>query len=224
MQTKTTTMLISTDSLKISLGLRFAYNKYPSFGFINHRKRFYASTSKGNKDYSLISNTLRLMDSSFTTNGFIANNDTQRFIESFVYNEFSSSVVVKPNYVAHVDTNILGVTVSSYINSKVDILNTYVDSLFEVTKQDAIKSNSNKITACLTYEILCKIGKPFILSICIHHFLIILTYQHTENDNYTNLLAISIKIGKLLVQKYLVELNTINKSDIRPSYSSFLTT
>lgn len=56
-----------------------------------------------------------------------------------------------------------------------------------------------------------------------HHFLIIFTHQHTDNDRYTNLLALSIKIGKLIVQKYLVELNG-DKSDVKVSYSTFLAT
>ena len=188
--------------------------------------RFYASGSKGQKDYSLISNTLRKLDSSLAVNGFVVNESSQRFIESFVYNEFESNTTKRPNYIASIDTNILGSTVSNYINSKLDMLNTYIDSLFEVSKQNAEKkTKSNNINASFTYEVLNKVGKQFVLSICIHHFLIILTHQDTQHEeyNYTNLLGISISIGKKLVQKYLFEINTVNKGEIKPSYSSFLT-
>ena len=136
------------------------------------------------KDSSLISNTLRILDSSLTANGFIANNDTQIFIESFVQDEFVSSTNVKSNYVASVDISIVGDTVSKCVNSKLYILNTYIDSLYESAEHDANnKPMSNKITGCLTHELLSKVGKQFILSTCIHHFLILLTYKKTEYDN-----------------------------------------
>lgn len=164
------------------------------------------------------------MDSNFTDKGFIANEKTQKFIEGFVYSEFSSNTVTKPNYVANVNTNLLGNVLATYVNSKIGMLNTYIDSLLEVTKQDAEKLNSNKNAANHMYhEILSKVGKEVILSVCLHHFLIIFTHQYTdnENDQYTNLLAFSIKAGKSLVQKYLFALNS-DKGKPRSSYSSFL--
>lgn len=196
------------------------------FNISLNRKRFYASTTKGKKEYSLISKTLRKLDSSLSVNGFVANNDTQRFIESFVYNENTNNVDAKPNFIASVDTSILGGAVSNYVNNKLDMMNTYIDSLFKVVKQDADKGKSKNITAYFIHEVLSKVGINYILSTCVHHFLIILTQQHTQNDeyNYTNLLAISIKIGKKIVQKYLVVMNTVNKGESKPSYSSFLDT
>lgn len=148
--------------------------------------------------------------------------------------KFYNNKPIKPNIIASVDTSIVGGSVSDYVNGKVSMLNTYIDSLLKVVKQDVdynkYRSEVNYNTAPLTHEVLSKVGKNYIFSICVHHFLIILTHQHTENENYnyTNLLSISIKIGKKLFQKYLVDLNTksVNKDEAsaRPSYSSFLST
>jgi hypothetical protein len=100
--------------------------------------RCYASNRKKLKDYSLISNTLRKLESSFAAplNGFRSNEDTQRFIETFVYNEFDNNVKEKTNYVANIDTSILGATVSNYVSGKLKTLNNYIDSLFEVAEHD----------------------------------------------------------------------------------------
>ena len=173
------------------------------------------------------------MDSSFSADGFRANDDTQRFIESYVQTEFDNNVDTKPNYVAKVDTSILGAPVSNYIHGKTDLLNVYIDSLFEAVEHEfnkykniKSKSKNNNVSVALVYEVLTKVGKKPVSSICMHQFLLVLTHQdsHNENNNYTNLLGLSINIGKTLVQRYLSEINTVEEGVEKPSYSRFYET
>ena len=132
--------IVKRNNNNFSLSSCFAINRYYVSTLLpNFRKK----RNKG-KDYSLIINTLGLLDSPLSVNGFVANEKTQKFLEGFLYNEFSSNAVVKPNYVASVNTALLGDTMGKYINSKTSMLNTYIGSLLKVTKQEAAKFNAKK--------------------------------------------------------------------------------
>ena len=232
---------LSKDVTMDSRGRLYSTPKNPTLSISNHDSRYYftlihhnsftqtwnrqfASMSKGKQTHSLISDLLQNMDSKYSIDGFTANEETQRSIEKYVSDEFRN-IVPSKTYVASVDTSLLGNVVSSYVNSKLDLLNRYTDSLFKVAEQEA--RNKKKVTAVFTYDILNKVDKYFIIGVCIHHFLTTLTHQDTENDsNYTNLLGVSVKIGKKLVQKYIFELskNVVDVNNVKVSYSSFLNT
>ena len=144
--------------------------------------RSFAYMGKEKHKYSLINDTLRRLDTKYTIEGFISNEETLRFIEQFVSNEYAGVESTK-NYVASVDTSILGKSVSDYVNGKLEMLNKYIDTLFLVSKQNA--TNKKNISADFLCDVLNRVGKDFILSICIHHFLVTLTHQDTDTK-YSN--------------------------------------
>lgn len=185
----------------------------------------YYSKSRVGRDYTLFYSVLLKLKSSIDNKGFIVNEDTERFIEQFLINEFDSDNK-NTSYLGDVNTDMLGGIVSKYILSKEGILTTYIGNLAMSLKQEINKSNNKKEEACFTYEVISTIGTPFIRSICTYHFLILLTHYNTvDGDNYdynskNNLLSISIDIGKTLVQKYFVMLRNIKPhNQPRLSYS-----
>lgn len=60
------------------------------------------------------------------------------------------------------------------------------------------------------YKVISTVDKKYIKSLCIYHFLLVLTHSNTEDededeDQY-NLVSNSVKIGRKLVRKYIYEL------------------
>lgn len=110
---------------------------------------------------------------------------------------------------------------SNYVNSKLPLFNSYIKNLLKAVEQEALDNKTNKDnkdnkdnkvnnkynkninsdTALFMNEVLSKVGEKFIINVCVHNFLVISIHQNTYHDdyhNYTNLLTISIKMGKNL--------------------------
>ena len=141
------------------------------------------------------------------------------------------SKITNRNYVAYLDTSILGGTVSKYVLDKIDILTIYIDKLFKSIEDKSSKKTLNyallDLTDAFTCEVLNTVSRQAVLNSCLHHFLVIFTYRDTKDDEYsthTNLLKVYINIAKGLFQRYIIQKNVISKDGVKPSYSSFLKT
>ena len=89
-------------------------------------------------------------------NSYIAGNETQLYIEKFIFNQFqehdklinnltgSSSNVSKSNYVPYVDTNLLSNILFTYIFDKLHTLSLYISKLLVSVNQKFDKMNITK--------------------------------------------------------------------------------
>lgn len=84
------------------------------------------------------------MKSCLDNKGFIVNEDTQFFIESFILNEYVSSDNENTNYIGKVNTNILDGVVGKYIQSKENMFVTYINNLDNNIKQEMGKSRKKE--------------------------------------------------------------------------------
>ena len=109
---------------------------------LNINKRAYSA--KGEKIYySLITNILSKLDSSFSNKGFIANEITQPYIGEFVSSVFVSKHTKTP-FISKVDPSITGGVVSKYLKEKMDELNIYTRSLlYSLKHNDKKKKGKN---------------------------------------------------------------------------------
>lgn len=56
------------------------------------------------------------------------------------------------------------------------------------------------------YKVISTVDKKYIKSLCIYHFLLVLTHSNPEDEDQYNLVSNSVKIGRKLVRKYIYEL------------------
>ena len=83
---------------------------------------------------------------------------------------------------------------------------------------------SNRFDLTLKANIITSLDKAFIRNLCLFHFLLVYTYQNSDNDKNYASVPVSIKIGKKMFSKYINDLKEkhINKSEKFITYTSWL--
>lgn len=141
---------------------------------------------------------------------FIANNETQTFIESLILNEFNLHDNKNIRLLGEIDPKLLGNTVSNYILDRNDTLIKYICNL------ENSLNDSDKTSEMFMKLVVQVTGVEFITSLCLYNFLVILSQQDTrdfDDNSYfseelsqeSSLVSIAVKIGKSLVHRYLSE-------------------
>jgi hypothetical protein len=87
---------------------------------------------------------------------------------------------------------------SKYIIDKEDTIKLYINKLQAFYRENKI----TRTDQILMKEIINTIDNDFIINLCLLHFLLIYTYQNSDNDKNYNLLSVSITIGNKLINKY----------------------
>lgn len=73
-------------------------------------------------------------------------------------------------------------------------------------------------------EILNNVSKGFMKNLCLLHFLLVFTHQNSDNDQYYNMISVSISMGDKLINKYfnILRARYIKESNTNISYSLFI--
>lgn len=152
-------------------------------------------------------------------NTFKNDENSQRSIESIVFEdyEFNYSANSTKFISGGINTEILTPMLNKMIYDKTDIIKVYIKNL--LNEQNEVlnnPNNANKFSEIIKAKITTSFDVDFLFSICITHFLLIYTYQDTEEDKFLASINVSINIGKKMFAKYLNNLkaeyykNTLN--------------
>jgi hypothetical protein len=133
--------------------------------------------------------------------GFISNEDTQKSIENLIIDEFGLfSSNNKKYYLSGINTELLGPILSKYIIDRQDLIVSYIDKL----KNSYNVNDSSRTDQVFIREIINTVDKDFILNLCLLHFLLVYVHQDSGNDEFSELVGISVKIGKKIVKRYFL--------------------
>ena len=174
---------------------------------------------------SFVSNLLKSLAD--PNNVLINNEQSQRSIENIVFDDYEEAFSRNTTrFIAGgINTEVLGPLLSKFIFEKKDIVNTYIDNLSKA--QDDILNNHNntdKSELTLMAKIITSLSKDTIFSLCITHFILVYSYQETEEDKQFATLPTSIKIGKKMFSKYINNLKDeyLNNGNTYITYTNWL--
>lgn len=139
-------------------------------------------------------------------NVFKNDENSQRSIENIVFEdyEFNYSANSTKYISGGINTQILSPMLNKMIYDKTDIIKVYINNLLK--EQNEVLNNPNnvnKFNDIIKAKILTSFNVDSLFNICLTHFLLIYTYQDTEEDKFLASINVSINIGKKMFSKYL---------------------
>lgn len=154
--------------------------------------------------------------------GKLNNEEFQRRIETLIINEFDDffSNNTKDYIMGGVNMNILSPSLTKYILSKEGVLKDYIIKF----KKHYKETTTIRKDQLFIRDILSIVDKEFLHNLCLVHFLMIYTYQNSDNDKNYNTLKVSISIGNKILNRYfnlLREKYNLN-NEVEISYSDYL--
>ncbi len=215
---------------------KFSGLSLPPFGYINYSQMYSTlvgtthatgaadskvslASTNSTKDYSskFITHLLKLLYSDNNTK-YYNNFELQKSIESIIIDEydlFFSNNAYKYT-IGGIDRNILGGSLTKYVSSKEELLTFYIDKL----KKSYSENKYSREEEIFIGNIINKLDSKFILNLCLVHYLLVYTYQKSDNDKNYNLLGVSIIIGNKMLNKYF---NTLKyEQNATTLYSEFV--
>jgi len=106
-------------------------------------------------------------------------------------------------YVGGINTQLLNPIVSKYVLDKKPLLYKYIDNLL-LEQIDIL--NKTEVTKKADYTFIATIissfDQSYIRNLCIYYFLLVYTYQDSENDKNYAAVPVSINIGKKMFRNY----------------------
>lgn len=136
-------------------------------------------------------------------------------MESIILDEFETIFI--PNktkfLVGGVNIDNLNPILNKYILDKKPLLDIYIGKLTgNIKKELKVSDKNTKYDKIFINTIISTIDPDYIYNLCLHHFLIIYTYENTEDEKNTLLVPVSVAIGKKLVTKYF---NTLREMEYK---------
>jgi hypothetical protein len=135
--------------------------------------------------------------------------NSQRAIENIVFEdyEFNYSANSAKYIRGGINTQILNPMLNKMILDKSEIIKVYINNL--LNEQNEVLNNPNNVDKfgdIIKAKIITSFSVTSLFDICITHFLLIYTYQDTEEDKFLASINVSINIGKKMFSKYLNKL------------------
>lgn len=142
-------------------------------------------------------------------NVFRNDENSQRAIENIVFEdyEFNYSANSAKYIRGGINTQILNPMLNKMILDKSEIIKVYINNL--LNEQNEVLNNPNNVDKfgdIIKAKIITSFSVTSLFDICITHFLLIYTYQDTEEDKFLASINVSINIGKKMFSKYLNKL------------------
>lgn len=173
------------------------------------------SSPKNSRDLS--SNFVSKLLNSFNDPNNVLINDeaSQRIIENIIFDDydFIFSNNTRNYIVGGINTELINPILSKYILDVQSNMDTYIDNLYK--QEYHILNNSKKTNKgidenILAATIITSLDKKVIRNFCLHQFLLVYTFQHSENDKHYASVPVSIKIGKKMFIRYINDLKFID--------------
>ncbi len=157
-----------------------------------------SSSDKTSKFVAHLLNSFKISDS-------CSNEENQKRIETIIIDEFDSVFSNnKTKYiVGGVNTDLLNTLLNKYIISKETDLRFYISNLIDSSKDFLKDDKTTRLDKALKAKVIISNDKDLIFNLCLLHFLLIYTYQNSDNDTNNVLLPLSIGIGKKMFNRYL---------------------
>jgi len=136
----------------------------------------------------------------------LSNKQNQVQLKNLILEEFNLfySTNKKTFEISGINTEMLTPVVNRYILGKLESINLYIDRLLD------IKPSSNKEDKLFLHEIITTVGKEYISSLALLHFLLILTHQHVSDDKNCILTSVVVSMGSKIINKYFTVLKSRN--------------
>lgn len=175
------------------------YNKVKAFATIK-------SSPESVESYSdMTSKFVAHLLNSFKISDSCSNEENKKCIETIIIDEFDSVFSNnKTKYiVGGVNTDLLNTVLNKYIISKETDLRLYISNLI-ASSEDFLKDDkTTRLDKALKAKVIISIDEDLIYNLCLLHFLLIYTYQNSDNGTNNVLLPLSIAIGKKMFNRYL---------------------
>jgi hypothetical protein len=130
----------------------------------------------------------------------ISNEEIQKRMESIILNEFdvfysNNKLNYSKNGINH---DILVPPFIKYLLEKEELIKDNI-VIFKKFYKD---KKSSRLDQMFIAEILSVVNSAFISNVCMSHFLLVYTYQKSDNDKYYNLINVSITMANKLLNRY----------------------
>lgn len=144
-------------------------------------------------------------------NTFKNNEDSQKSIENIVFDDYE--YYYSPNstkyMIGGINSEILTPMLKNLIMDKTVTIKSYANNLLNEQKQVLNNTKyANKFDDIIKANVTTSFDVDGLFNICITHFLLIYTYQDTEEDKFLASANVSVNIGKKMFTKYLNKLKT----------------
>jgi hypothetical protein len=164
----------------------------------------------------------KILHSVYTNNAknYVSNEVNQIAIEELVFDQYATLFTNYKGYsMGDINTSLLTGRLKEYILDKGDELTTRVKDLQEYYVNIDNKSNKKKEDIFIG-SVVSSLDTNFILNLCLLHFIIISSYQNTEDKDKFYSINVAMDIGRKMMRKYLYILKC---SDIAYKYVSYST-
>ena len=145
------------------------------------------------------------IESYIKSKNFEASREVQLQLEQYLLDFKSEVTKTEPTLISNVDVRRLSGPVASYIDKKSPLIYMYVNALLK----------SNKKNDLYIISMLNRVGSQFIFDNCVYFLLKILTHRKTGNFDLLGVTSIGVKVGNIIVDKYLRLIKADDKSNFK---------
>ena len=150
---------------------------------------------------SFLLNTLNDPNNTFT------NSETsQRLIENIIFDEYESLFSGNTNtfMTGGIKPEILGPRLKNYLDSKRATLHRYINNIIDIQKDILVDSKmSKRLDAILMAKIIISLDLSELHNLCLSQFLLVYTYQDSEEVKQFASVPVSVKLGKRMFSIYI---------------------
>jgi hypothetical protein len=184
--------------------------------FVDSNEKFY-----GNYTSKFMKHLLDVLFENNEGNENISLVEIQKRIELLIINEFD--IFYSDNQVKYIG----GITSNTLVPSFIKYILGKEDSVRESLKK--LKDRYKKIKTIrkdelFKAEIYSVVDTKYLVNLCLSQFLLVYTYQESDNDKNYNLVSVTISMGKKILNRYFNKLKDkhTKKNDTKISYSVWL--
>ena len=178
----------------------------------------YSTSVKGKKKiFNTLGNILDILYKSHISKNYICNIKSQTAIEELLFDQYELLFKNYKGYsVGGINIDFLTPKLKAYLLEKNEDLVNRISGLREYY---ATSSNKIKKLDTAISPVIIGLSTDFILNLCFLHFIIISSYQHSDEKEKFYSINVAMDIGKKMIRKYLYTLKQSDTEYKNISYS-----
>lgn len=187
-------------------------NNFKSFS------RYYSTGERRKRANNILGNILNSLFTNHVNKEYISNEQSQKAIETLLFDQYELLFKNYKGYsVSGINTDLISPRLKSFLIEKNDDLVTRIKDF----KEFCLSPDKKKTQHSDVSFIINELDLNFILNLCLLHFIIISTYQDSEDKDKFYSINVAITIGKKMLNKYLYTIKCRDKDFKDASYSEW---
>jgi hypothetical protein len=192
-------------SVGYSVGKLLGYSVGKLLGYSVGNFRSYSSASVEKRNKNVLGNILNSLFINNINKEYLSNEESQRAIEELVFNHYDLLFRNFKGYViGGINTNIFSNKLNTYLLDKRPELVNNINNYKEYIINSKFILSTDKDIA----PIISDIDVDFLVNLCIRYFLIISSYQNSNEKDKIYSINVALNIGKEMLSRYLFYLKS----------------